>query len=1017
MLTSNSIQRAVRYALLTGAATAAASALPAQAADDPTIQEVIVTGSRIPQPNLTSISPVTAIGAETVKIEGVTRVEDLINNLPQAFADFGGNLSNGATGAATVDLRNLDSQRTLVLVNNRRLMPGDPTQNGAASPDLNQIPSALIERVEVLTGGASAVYGADAVAGVVNFIMNDNFEGIRVDTQYSLYQHKNDNDDVQRVVRARNFGLPPSNVTDGNTKDITFIAGINTPDGRGNATVYLGYRELDAFKQDQRDFSACALQSGNTEPSFFNCGGSGTTAPSRFIARADAALGRAGGDFTIGAGNDLIAYSAARDAFNFAPDNFYQRPDERKTGGLFAHYDFSEKASVYTEFMFMDDRTAAQIAASGAFLGSGPGQPPFFGDYAINCDNPFLTPEMVTAFCGSNLTEPAFITVGRRNVEGGGRLDDLRHTSFRGVIGMRGDIASGWTYDVYGLYGTSLLKENYQNDVSRTRMRNALNAVVDTRPGEITNGQTVCSINADASVTNDDPRCVPWNIFSLNGVTPDQLAYLQVPGISTGSTTETVLSGSVAADLGQYGIKLPTAADGLGVAFGAEYRSEESELRTDLSFQTGDLAGQGAPTLDTVGSFDVRELFAEARLPLVQDKPFVQTLSVEAGYRYSEYNLGFDTDTYKLGMDWAPVDDIRFRGSYQRAVRSPNVQELFLKPRVQLDGQGDPCAVEDVNDPNDPNDTFDTPEASPEECAFSGVSAAQYGTILENPAAQYNGLVGGNPALDPEESDTYSIGFVFTPQFLPGFTMTVDFYDIKVEKLVDSLGGDFILQTCLDSGDPTYCDRVRRDANGSLWLGDGGFVEDPILNTGSLQTKGADLEATYRFDMGRAGGLGLSLVGTYTDEFVTEPLPGAEKYDCGGLYGTVCDVPIPEWRHKLRANWQSPWGVDVALTWRFIDSVELDASSDNPSLAGDVFWQDARLGTRNYFDTTASYTMSDVSVFSNVTGRLGINNLLDKDPPLVGQFSCPSVLCNGNTFPQVYDTLGRYIFVGITADF
>ena len=187
---------------------------------------MVVTGSRIPQPNLDSISPVTSVGAAEVKLQGVTRVEDLVNNLPQAFADFGGNLSNGATGAATVNLRNLGSQRTLVLVNSRRLMPGDPTQNGAASPDLNQIPAALIERVEVLTGGASAVYGADAVAGVVNFIMNDNFEGVRVDAQYSLYQHNNDSS-IGDLVQQSGFAVPDDNVTDGYTKDITAVVGIN----------------------------------------------------------------------------------------------------------------------------------------------------------------------------------------------------------------------------------------------------------------------------------------------------------------------------------------------------------------------------------------------------------------------------------------------------------------------------------------------------------------------------------------------------------------------------------------------------------------------------------------------------------------------------------------------------------------------------------------------------------------------------------------------------------------------
>ena len=261
MSRNKNLALAVRRALVLGAASTAAFIQPIHAAEEgSTIQEVVVTGSRIAQPGLTSISPVISVGSDQIKIEGVTRVEDLINNLPQAVADFGGNLSNGATGAATVNLRGLGSQRTLVLVNSRRLMPGDPTQNGSASPDLNQIPTALIERVEVLTGGASAVYGADAVAGVVNFIMNDNFEGVRVDAQYSLYQHNQHSDsDCRARARTRTSRLPDSNVTDGASKDITFIAGINTPDGRGNATVYIGYRELEKLKQDQRDFSACSL--------------------------------------------------------------------------------------------------------------------------------------------------------------------------------------------------------------------------------------------------------------------------------------------------------------------------------------------------------------------------------------------------------------------------------------------------------------------------------------------------------------------------------------------------------------------------------------------------------------------------------------------------------------------------------------------------------------------------------------------------------------------------------------
>jgi iron complex outermembrane receptor protein len=553
-----------------------------------------------------------------------------------------------------------------------------------------------------------------------------------------------------------------------------------------------------------------------------------------------------------------------------------------------------------------------------------------------------------------------------------------------------------------------VLAAAYQNDFSRERLGKALNAVTDNRPGSPTLGQVVCRVNADADLSNNDPACVPYDIFKASGgVTPDQLAYLQIPGLSEGETVEQVLSGSVSADLGRYGLQLPTATDGVGIAFGAEYRSERSDLRTDRAFQTGDLAGQGAPTLNTNGTFDVRELFTEVRVPLVQDKPFAQRLAFEAGYRYSDYNLGFNTDTYKLGLDWAPIEDIRLRGSYQRAVRSPNIQELFLQPRVQLNSNGDPCA----------SSPGDAPEASLEECLRSGVTPGQYGNILANPASQYNGLVGGNPDLDPEESDTYSFGFVLTPRVLPGLSLTVDYFDVKVDKLIGSIGGDFILNSCLATGDAEFCSKIHRDPNGSLWLGDTGFIEDPIINTGSSQVKGADLEANYRFELGRAGSLGLNAVGSWIGEFITEPLDGALKYDCVGLYGTVCGTPIPEWRHKVRGTWQTPVGVDLTLTWRFIDSVELDATSSNPQLQNAVPFSDRKLGSRSYFDLVAAYTMSDVAMFSNVTGRLGINNVLDKDPPLIGQDSCPGVLCNGNTFPQVYDTLGRFVFLGLTADF
>jgi iron complex outermembrane recepter protein len=974
-----------------------------QASDDDAIGSVVVTGSRIPQPNLTSISPVTAVSAETIRVEGITRVEDLINNLPQAFADFGGNLANGATGAATVNLRGLGAQRTLVLVNGRRLMPGDPTQNGNATADLNQIPGSLIERIEVLTGGASAVYGADAVAGVVNFIMNDNFEGVRLDAQYSFYQHENDNDEIGALLEARDFAAPESNVRDGYQKDITFVMGMNTGDGRGNATVYAGYRQLDGLLQSERDYSACAL---NPDGDGAFCGGSSTTAPARFdtMLQSGPNAGVPIDSFMTNPDGSLRPF-AGTDQYNFAPANYYFRPDERYTAGLFAHYDLGEKSQAYAEFSFMDDQTVAQIAPAGLFLNGGPGAG---SGYLVNCDNPFMTAQQRQTFCtdqGFGPTDVISLDIGRRNVEGGGRINDLQHTSYRGVVGMRGDIGSAWAWDAYGMYGTTEFSNGYTNDFSIQRGGKALIARTDA------NGNIACGVNADADPTNDDPLCVPYDVFSPAGPSAQSLAYVQIPGFQNGFTREEVLSASMTGDLGEHGMKLPTATDGIGVAFGLEYRREQSQLRNDVAFGTGDLSGQGGATFDSDGSYDISEVFTELRIPLLQDKQFAESLMFETGYRYSDYSLGFDTDTYKLGLEWSPVGDVRLRGSFQRAVRAPNIQELFRPTGLQLDGNTDPCA----GDFDDTTLLQDEPTATEAQCALTGVLPGQYGSIQQNPAAQYNGITGGNPDLDPESSDTTSFGFVFTPRFAEGLSLSVDYFDITVENVIAPLGADLILNKCLSTGDPEFCTKIQRaPGSGDIWSAQG-FVIDPTLNLGSLGTKGLDLEANYRFDVGGTGSLAIQLIGTYLDELVTEPLPGDPTYDCSGLYGTVCGVPSPEWRHKLRTTWATPWNLDLTLTWRHIDEVIVDNLVDNPNFTPGAPPFDEQLAAQDYVDLAAAYSLELGP--SALTMRLGINNLTDEEPPLISQATCTSVFCSGNTFPQVYDTLGRTIFFNVTADF
>lgn len=470
-------------ALISGAAFAQSAA-----EDDADAGAIIVTGSRLASPNLDSVSPVTVVTAEDIKATGTTRVEDLVNSLPQVFAGQGANYSNGSSGTATLNLRGLGAERTLVLVNGRRLVPGDPFTSAA---DINTIPGALVKRVDVMTGGASSVYGADAVSGVVNFVMDTDFEGFKIDGQYSFYDHNNRaGSSVIGALDARGFGYPDGHTTDGGTIDATAIFGAGFDDGRGHVTGYFGYRKTNAILQAKRDYSSCALTPRSTaqvaaDGNLFSCGGSGTSANGTFF------IYDSGGDpeaftstvFQVGNGRTFVPGSTP---YNFGPLNYFQRPDQRYTAGVFADYEISESLHPYMEFMFMDDRTVAQIAPSGNFGNT----------TSINCDNPLLSPQQLALVCDtenllvSNDPARAFDVVGntgedpfaftdpstgatynrgflqplRRNVEGGGRQDDLQHTSFRGVIGMRGDIDQAWSYDAYYQYGRTNFSQTYRND-------------------------------------------------------------------------------------------------------------------------------------------------------------------------------------------------------------------------------------------------------------------------------------------------------------------------------------------------------------------------------------------------------------------------------------------------------------------------------------------------------------------------------------------------------------------------
>ena len=972
------LKRAVRVALLAASASSAVMYGSASVAQEE-LEQVIVTGSRIPQPNIEGTSPVSLISSADIRVQGTQQVEDLINNMPQVFAGQGGNYSNGASGTATVNLRGLGSSRTLVLVNGRRMVAGSP--RGPEAPDLNQIPAPLIERVEVLTGGASAVYGSDAVAGVVNFIMKDDFEGVQLDANYASYFH-NQGSDVGDIVRDRGFPVPGDRYNDGSSYELSMLMGSNFADGRGNATLFVGYRETEALLQSERDYSACTL--GSTAAGF-NCGGSSTSFPGRFY-NSDFSASR-----TIDQTTGLpIPWSTARDAYNFGPLNYWQRPDERWSASAFMKYDVTDSATVYTEFMFHDDRTNSQIAPSGMFGVT----------TAVACDgsNPLITPAWQSFLCGTATTGTADATILRRNVEGGGRQDDIRHTSYRGVVGVKGDVWENWNYDVSATYSTVIFSETYLNDFSITRSQRALDVIADGT------GNPVCRSVVDGT----DPNCVPYNVWTLGQITPAALNYLQIPLFSNGNTELRTVSASMSSDLGAYGLKFPTATDGIGIAFGAQYQEQSLTFETDSNFASGDGAGQGGPTIGTGGGYNNMDLFAEVRLPILQDMFMADSLLVNASYRYSDYSNPIDekTNTYGVGLEWAPIDSLKFRGSFQHSVRAPSIIELFAAQSVGLyDNDNDPCAGP-LNAAGLTAAGYDLTA-----CARTGVTAARFGLIPDNSAGQYNGFFGGNPDLAPETADSYTVGFVLTPAFLQGFSLTVDYFNIEVEDVISTISPTITLNQCLETGG--LCDLINRDSTAqSLWLNDS-YIQATNLNIGSLVTNGVDLDVRYGTEIGSYGSLSFSLVGTYLMELTTEPIAGAGSigdYDCAGLYGSDCGTPNPEWRHTARVTWNTPWNVGLSLGWRYFDSVLLDNTSSNPLLVGVVNDVDKELDAQNYIDVAATWNFME-----NYEVRFGINNVMDDDPPVSAQVGAGAG--NGNTYPQVYDALGRYMFMGVTAKF
>ena len=972
-------------------------AVPFSALAQDDVEEVVVTGTRIADPNVTSSSQITSIDGEELLVRGITRVEDYLNDLPQISPGQSITNSNGASGTATANLRNLGCSRTLVLMNGRRMVSG--TTGGGNCADLNTVPTLLLDKVEVLTGGASSVYGSDAVAGVVNFILDDEFVGMKSSFYHGFYQHKNDNKSLRDLVASYDYALAPKDVTTGDTEKVSVAFGGEIDGGRGHITAFMEHTDTKPILQGEYDISACALRSG-----FSGCGGSSTIPPGRW---ADFGGYGAGGfvnvdptitgvDFKV-QGNEFVP--RAGQTYNYNPTNFFQRPDDRFNSGFFGKYEVSDNAEVYVDMTYMKSESNAQIAYSGTF-----------GNItSLPCYNAFLSEQQYNAACGdwvgmggdhapdfaSGAAALAYLAnldlaVGdgsilgykaplyslKRNVEGNPRQSIFAYKSFTQTVGVRGEINDNWSYDAYYQTSNVVYNNEYRNDLSVQAINRAVDVVS-------VNGVPTCV----SALNGTDSTCVPYNLFQ-GGLPGDQgiqgvidggqelQSYIANATYINGDGEQTTFTAYVTGDTG---FSIPGAPGNVSVVAGLESRELSSDFRPDLPSRTGDRSGSGGATLPLGGSYDVDEFFVELGIPVTD------TVSMDAGFRSADYSTGNDTTAMKLGAFWTVNDKVSVRGSFQTSQRHANLAELY-----QGIGQGlvdldyDPCGI-------DP-DTGAAPIATQEQCLNTGLPANLYGTDLKSPADQYNIQTGGNPNVAPEESESVTIGVVLNP--MDGLTLTVDYFDITVEDGIGTVSPKTALDKCIETGAAAFCNLINRNpVNGSLWL-TGGYISAQITNISEEQTSGIDVIFDYSVDT-NWGPLVVSGVTTLLDSYDITELPGEAAIGCSGNWGGSCGKnPMPEVMGSYTVGLTTEFDTDVILGVRYLGETD------------DLNANDIDFDAFTYLDATAIYSVND-----NMSVTLGVSNLLDKEPGYTSDAgTAPG---NGNTFPGYFDAFGRHIHLSI----
>ncbi len=930
---------------------------PASAQDAPveTGSDIVVTGTLVRNPNLIQSSPVNSVSSEELQLRQTNVAEQFLRELPGVVPSIGSAVNNGNGGASFVNLRGLGTNRNLVLLDGQRIAPAGL----AGVVDLNNIPLALIERTDILTGGASTTYGADAVAGVVNFVTKRDFSGAEISASNQITERGDGN-----IFRA----------------DVTI--GANFDDGRGNAVFSIGYQQADPVYQGGRDYSR-----NNIDSYTGLVGGSSTTVPGIFTG-----LGLGTNQQINPATGTFVPRYAL---FNFNPQNIFQTPFERYNMFGSAHYEVTPGIEVYSRGLFSRNTVQTVIASSGTFGNS----------LTINYSNPYLPAAARGQICAANglttaqcnaaaaatsTTDPNYRTfntvASRRFVEAGPRLSTYTTTVFDYQAGIRGDITDTINFDLSGTYGQSENVQRQSGNGTLTRLRQA----------SLATSTTAC--------VNPANGCVPINLFGAAGtITPDQLGYLL--GVTNSTATRTTLATVRGVVSGDFGVSSPIAEQPISFALGGEYRKYTASIISDeLTQRPNEVLGNGAASPDVTGQYNVKEGFVELIAPLISDRAFFQSLTLEAGGRVSDYSTAGTNWTWKAGGSWEPVKSLKIRGNYQKAARAPNIAELFSPLVTGLDNSaGDPCAGAGV--------TAGSPlgNVCAAQIVAGGATAAQANSFLGNipvpSAGQVNVRNGGNVNLGVETANTWTVGAVFQPDFIRGFNVSVDYYNIRVRNAITNPTVGDVLGACytpLQAATSAGCQAIVRNASDGSLNGDADGLFQPLSNLGRIATDGIDVSANYRTNLG-FGALALSFIGNWTNSNKFQATPTSLNRECIGFYSVNCGSIQPEFSFNQRTT-LTIGAADISLLWRYVDAVKYEpaALADDIASGGGPLDRFQSIDAKHYFDLTTRFGVTE-----NFDLTLSVINLTDNQPKVVGASIGATAYNSGNVYPSTYDALGR----------